>query len=79
MMNLNDILSGVNTKQVIGNADSSITDVQFDSRKIQAGALFIAISGTQSDGPSYIGSSVEKGAIAVVCEQLPAQLSDNVC
>ncbi len=78
-MNLNDILVGVSTKQVIGNAGCDIADVQFDSRKIQAGALFIAISGTQSDGHAYIGSSVEKGAIAVVCEQLPTELADSVC
>lgn len=79
MMKLNDILSGVSTKQVIGNVGIDIADVQFDSRKIHAGALFIAISGTQSDGHAYIGSAVEKGAAAVVCEQLPGEQTENVC
>lgn len=78
-MKLNDILLGVSNKQIIGNTDIEIADVQFDSRKIQAGALFIAISGTQSDGHTYIGSSIEKGAVAVVCEQLPSETDGSVC
>ena len=79
MMNLNDILSGVKAIKVIGNVCNDIADVQFDSRKVKAGSLFIAISGTQSDGHNYIGSAIEKGAVAVVCERLPENPDKEVC
>ena len=35
--------------------------------------------GTQSDGHNYIASAIERGATAIVCEQLPQQLNDAVC
>ncbi|MCQ2192733.1 MAG: UDP-N-acetylmuramoyl-L-alanyl-D-glutamate--2,6-diaminopimelate ligase [Paludibacteraceae bacterium] len=79
MKKLSDILVGVSAKQTIGNCDIDIADIQFDSRKVAEGALFIAISGTQNDGHAYIASSIEKGAKAIVCEQLPANTEDGVC
>lgn len=49
-----------------------ISGLTFDSRNVREGELFIAVSGTQSDGHQFIGSAVEKGAVAIICERLPA-------
>ncbi len=38
-----------------------------DSRKVQSGAIFVAISGAQADGAAYIKAAVEAGAKYVVC------------
>lgn len=45
-----------------------ITGVEIDSRKIEAGNLFIATKGERVDGHSFINQVLEKGALCVVCE-----------
>lgn len=47
---------------------TDVTGVEEDSRKIQPGNLFIARSGTQTDGTRFINQAAERGAIAVVTE-----------
>ncbi len=61
-----------------GSTDISISDICFDSRKTKEGSLFVAVRGTQTDGHQYIKAVVEQGAVAVVCEQLPKNLTEGV-
>jgi UDP-N-acetylmuramoyl-L-alanyl-D-glutamate--2,6-diaminopimelate ligase len=42
--------------------------MDFDSRKIEANDIFIAIRGTISDGHEYIETAIGNGAVAVVCD-----------
>jgi UDP-N-acetylmuramoyl-L-alanyl-D-glutamate--2,6-diaminopimelate ligase len=52
----------------------AITAVTVDSRKVEPGALFIAVSGTHADGNAYAMDAVAAGAVAVVTghdEKLP--------
>ncbi len=46
--------------------DIEISMVTADSRTVVAGALFVAIPGTASDGRDYIENAIAKGASAVV-------------
>ena len=71
MKKLKDILTGVNVEQINGNPAMEIAGLVFDSRKVNAGDVFVAVSGTQVDGHRFIEKAVEKGAAAVVCEKLP--------
>ena len=52
---------------VIGG-DTEITDIQFDSRKVTKGSLFVATKGTTVDGHSFISQCICQGASAIVCE-----------
>ena len=78
-MILNELLSVITPKQVVGKTDINITDVQFDSRKVSDGNLFVAQVGTAVDGHQYIASCVDKGAKAIVLsnpDYLPAESKD---
>lgn len=77
-MKLKDLLYKVELIEVIGNVDLEIDFVEFDSRKIQSGTLFVAQSGTQVDGHDFIQKSIESGAIAIVCERKPEELNNHV-
>lgn len=44
----------------------TITEIQFDSRKIQPGSLFVAVAGGNADGHRFISDAVARGATAVV-------------
>jgi len=75
---LNNILYGVPLKAVAGSTDIDISGLQFDSRKITNGNLFIAVKGTQVDGHDFIEKAIKLGAVAIVCSQLPQDLDRGI-
>ena len=77
-MLLSDIIKGVRIEEVIGNVQCDIADVNIDSRRIGQDYLFVAMRGTQVDGHKYIPSAIEKGATAILCEELPETLTEGV-
>ena len=74
-MKLHDLLKGLVPLQLEGNADVDITGVNIDSRKVEAGNMFIAVKGTATDGHGYIGKAIELGAKAIVCEDMPERVA----
>jgi UDP-N-acetylmuramoyl-L-alanyl-D-glutamate--2,6-diaminopimelate ligase len=76
---LADILTAITPVQVQGNATVAIGQIIFDSRKVTAGDVFVALKGTQLDGHAFIATAIERGAAAIVCETLPAAMPDNCC
>jgi UDP-N-acetylmuramoyl-L-alanyl-D-glutamate--2,6-diaminopimelate ligase len=75
---LKELLYKAGLTEVHGSTDVSIAEVCFDSRKANAGALFVATRGTQSDGHRFIKDVVDNGCKAIVCEELPAELKPDV-
>lgn len=73
-MKLAELLEGIDTLNTEGAAAADITSLGFDSRNACKGQLFFAIRGSASDGHDYIDAAIERGAAAVVCEQLPETL-----
>lgn len=78
MNRLQDILYKVPINNVIGDTNSAISTVAFDSRKVEANTLFVAQKGVQTDGHLYINKAIESGAIAVVCETLPSIIHNHI-
>ena len=77
-MTLRELLYTSDVLKIIGNSDIRIEGIHCDSRKIEAGFLFVAVPGTQADGHAFIGKAVEMGAKAVVCQVLPENLHNDV-
>ena len=77
-MKLSEVLKNIVILESVGKTDIEICGIQIDSRKIEAGHLFIAVCGTQADGLQYIGKAIAQGATAVVCQQLPEDLPAGV-
>jgi UDP-N-acetylmuramoyl-L-alanyl-D-glutamate--2,6-diaminopimelate ligase len=75
---LSDILYKVRLEEVAGSTHMAITSITFDSRKVKKGSLFIASRGTAVDGHEFIDKAIESGAIAIVCEQIPAVREERV-
>jgi UDP-N-acetylmuramoyl-L-alanyl-D-glutamate--2,6-diaminopimelate ligase len=75
---LEKILKGLNILKSVGNIALDVASVQFDSRKVMKGDVFVAVKGTLADGHLFIPMAVEKGAIAVVCESFPAEIPQGV-
>lgn len=75
---LKDILYGVSLKKVIGSTESEVEAICFDSRKAAPGVLFVAVRGTESDGHAFIEKAIDLGAAAILCEELPSNIRENV-
>ncbi len=52
-----------------GNPDAEIRSVEYDSRKVMPGSLFVAVEGFSSDGHSFAAGAVERGASAVLVSE----------
>lgn len=78
MKALKDILYKVSLTATIGDMEVRVKDIVFDSRKVSKGSVFVAMKGTQVDGHGFIGLALEKGAVAVVCEELPKTIQEGV-
>ena len=74
-MRLSHLLSSIITEEVIGSDDIDITGITADSRQCTDGSLFVAVRGVNVDGHEYISQAVNNGAAAVVCEEIPLNVS----
>ena len=77
-MRLEEILNGIIVIETKGDIAKEITGIHIDSRKVESGNLFVAVKGTQTDGHTYIGKAIEKGASAIVCETFPENMEEDV-
>lgn len=75
---LKDIIYKTGIEEVVGSTQVAIEKICFDSREIEKFSLFIAVSGTQVDGHQYIAKGIEDGAIAIICEQIPEEIKEDV-
>ncbi|MGV8815397.1 MAG: UDP-N-acetylmuramoyl-L-alanyl-D-glutamate--2,6-diaminopimelate ligase [Gelidibacter sp.] len=78
MAQLKDILYKVTINAVVGTTSVTVNAIDFDSRHITQGDVFVAIKGTLTDGHQYIDLAIEKGAIVIVCEVLPENLQSDI-
>ena len=72
MITLKDILYKVTLDTVVGSTNVMVRNIHFNSRSVAINDVFVAIKGTVVDGHQYIESAINQGAIAVVCEVIPA-------
>jgi UDP-N-acetylmuramoyl-L-alanyl-D-glutamate--2,6-diaminopimelate ligase len=77
-MNLKTILEQIQIKGIKGSVEIEISAPTFDSRKIEREGLYVAVTGTQVDGHSFIEDVIAKGARVIICERFPEYLHTNV-
>jgi len=78
-MKLRDLLVGTELTQPFGSADTEITSLAYNSRRVAPGALFFAMRGEKTDGNRFVAEAVERGAGAICSEfAAPAGLPRSV-
>ncbi len=68
-MQFNDLVKELNIKEISQNLEVEITSIEYDSRKVTKGSLFVAIDGFSTDGHKYIESAIKNGAAAVLMQR----------
>ncbi|MCH5174970.1 MAG: UDP-N-acetylmuramoyl-L-alanyl-D-glutamate--2,6-diaminopimelate ligase [Prevotellaceae bacterium] len=77
-MKLENLVKGLDVLEVKGDLQREIGGVQIDSRRITDDDLFIAVTGTVANGHNYISKAIENGAVAVLCEVIPADIAEDI-
>ncbi|MCS6987945.1 MAG: UDP-N-acetylmuramoyl-L-alanyl-D-glutamate--2,6-diaminopimelate ligase [Chloroherpetonaceae bacterium] len=75
MKSIDELLGAIDALETKGEPKSQLVkSIEYDSRKVKEGALFVAIRGFKTDGHEFIERAVESGAIAIACEAFPKRL-----
>lgn len=69
MIKLQELLKVLEYKELNQDLDIDIAGITYDSRKVEEGYLFVAITGFKSDGHQFIANAVENGAKAIIVEK----------
>ncbi len=67
-----------NARVIAEGKNPEITSVAYDSRKLRAGGLFVAMRGETTDGNRYIQAALERGAVAVVSDTPAEGVAESV-
>src|SRR5919204_788004 len=68
-MNLERVIEALAPTDVLQRAPVEISDLAYDTRAVQAGALFFCVPGERHDGHAFARDAVERGAVALVVER----------
>ncbi len=75
-MTFQHLLDGAEFLSQIGNAE--VTGVEYDSRRVKPGSLFVAMRGEAADGNRFIDQAIRAGAVAVVTDSAAEQPREGV-
>lgn len=78
MKHLKEIIKQIRITEILGSEDIEVNQLVFDSRRVSPGSLFIAVKGMNTDGHQFIQQAIQKGAIAILCENLPSEVTKSV-
>ena len=68
-MKLQEVLNNIDFEVISGDLNKEITSVEYDSRKVAIGSLFVCVQGFTVDGHSFASMAAEKGASAIVVDK----------
>lgn len=79
MKNIRDLTGKIEILSVSGPETVMVGSVEFDSRAVKPGTLFIAVKGTKTDGHDFIDEAIRAGASAIICERMPPGPDKKIC
>lgn len=78
MKKLSEIIVNLNLVESFQYKDREVSSVCFDSRKIISNCLFVALTGTKTDGHQFVESCINAGATTIIYETTPDILHAHV-
>ena len=72
-MKLLELLKNIPVLESNVSMELDIAHVAYDSRKVECGSLFVAVTGFAADGNRFIPMALEKGAAVIVTAKKPEQ------
>ena len=67
-MKWNDLIAEVTSVGASGDSAQPVTGVEYDSRRVRPGAVFVAMKGGSTDGNRYIDKALAAGALGIITD-----------
>ncbi|MGD0628824.1 MAG: UDP-N-acetylmuramoyl-L-alanyl-D-glutamate--2,6-diaminopimelate ligase [Terracidiphilus sp.] len=67
-MNWKELATEVTAVGTGGGSEEPITGVEYDSRKVKPGAVFVAMKGGSTDGNRYVDKAIAAGALGIITD-----------
>lgn len=68
-MELSQVLAKVEGLVLRGDIRRDVTSIEYDSRNVKSGSMFVAIKGFKTDGHEYISLAIQNGATTIAIEE----------
>ena len=75
-MNWNDLTAEITAVGATGSSDAPIAGIEYDSRRVRPGSVFVAMKGGSTDGNKYVDKAIAAGALGIVTDS--AQTFDHL-
>ena len=70
-MNWNELIAEISAVDRAGNSDATVTGIEYDSRRVRAGRVFVAMKGGTTDGNRYVQKAIGAGALGIITDSAP--------
>ena len=67
-MNWNDLIAEVSAVGSTGSSNAPITGVEYDSRRVRPGSVFVAMKGGSTDGNRFVDKAIPAGALGIITD-----------
>jgi UDP-N-acetylmuramoyl-L-alanyl-D-glutamate--2,6-diaminopimelate ligase len=71
-MKWKDLVDEVTAVDASGDSVQPVTGVEYDSRRVRPGAVFVAMKGGSTDGNRYVDKALAAGALGIITDSSPA-------
>lgn len=78
-MTIKELIVDIGVKEIRGDVNQTVENIQSDSRKVEPGSLFVAVKGRTTDGHKFIETAVDRGIICLIAEEADIKWSEKVC
>jgi UDP-N-acetylmuramoyl-L-alanyl-D-glutamate--2,6-diaminopimelate ligase len=68
VMNWQELVAEVSAVGAGGNSNDTVTGVEYDSRRVKPGAVFVAMKGGATDGNRYVDKAIGAGALGIITD-----------
>jgi UDP-N-acetylmuramoyl-L-alanyl-D-glutamate--2,6-diaminopimelate ligase len=70
-MNWKELIEEVTAVGAEGDSEQPVTGVEYDSRRVRPGAVFVAMKGGSTDGNRYVDKAIAAGALGIITDSSP--------
>jgi UDP-N-acetylmuramoyl-L-alanyl-D-glutamate--2,6-diaminopimelate ligase len=71
-MNWKELTDEITAVGAGGGSDAPVTGIEYDSRRVRPGSVFVAMKGGSTDGNKYVDKAISAGALGIITDSAPA-------
>lgn len=69
-MNWKELIEEIEAVDAGGNSEQPVTGVEYDSRRVRPGSVFVAMKGGSTDGNRYVEKAIASGALGIITDSV---------